>query len=206
MPPALPLVLADVSSDTGFLSFLTALAAALVAGTLWWLLRRRSAALALGVVLLGALVVGSAYFPLPRADFHHQVTGFVEGEARIPVSAGPDTPLRLSSGEGRLVRDGNGTSLLLSCPTRCPFSLGDDPAWGAGRDATLRVMDGDLTVDLEGGPLVVRDVYSHCQRVPLALRVMGGGDPCGECSRAEYVAGAGNAGRLRLTTGPVAVC
>lgn len=205
--PPVPLLLAEVERTSGALSLVTALAAVLLAGFLWFVTRRRWPRFSWAFLLVGALLVASAYLPPAKPSGHAEVTGFLTGEARIPVVADADAPVRVDAGgEGRLEKGNSGTHLVLRCPARCNFSLGDAPSPGARHPARVSATGSSLSAILEGGPLLVRATSWHCERLPIALRVMGGGDPCGVCAQSEYLAPAGSRGAVLMTPPPTPVC
>jgi hypothetical protein len=201
-----PPLLAAVADDAGFLSLFTALVVVLLAGGAWLALRRRAPRAAPALLVVGVLLLAAAVLPTPATGSSTQVVGFLTGEARIPVRAEEGTPLRVDGGEGRVESDGTGQTLVLACAARCQFRLGADPAWGAEGAAALADAGDGLVVELAGGPLQVRSIQSLCQRLPLLVAWMGGGEPCLPCRTVEYLTGAGAGGTQRLTASPAPVC
>lgn len=205
-PLPLSLALAKAGRDALFLSLLTTLVVALLAGGAWRALRTRRPGAAAVVLVAGLALVAASWLPLPSTDSGTQVEGFLTGEARIPVRTEAGAPLRVEEGEGRVETTAEGQALVLACPARCRFTLGADPAWGAQGGATLADGPDGLVVEARGGPLQVRSIQSLCQRLPVLVAWMGGGDPCLACRTVEYLTGAGAEGTLRLAASPAPAC
>ena len=205
MAPLLPLVLAERGDASTFLSVLTSLVVVLLVGGAWLATRRRwGRATAVALVALVALLA-AAWLPRPALVERDHVEGFLTGEARIPVVAEAGAPLVVEGGEGRIEPGAPAPWLTLRCPTRCAFRLGAAPAWAGGPAAALPAGD-SLGVELRGGPLSVEHVDSVCQRLPVLVAWMHGGDACAPCSVRGFLAGAGHDGPVRLAAAPSPVC
>lgn len=203
--PLSPLVVAEVGDASTFLSTLTSVVVVLLVGGAWLLTRRRRSAATPLAVLALVLLLSAAWLPRPAFAERDHVEGFLTGTARIPVVADPGAPLVVEGGEGSL-EDGVPTPwLVLRCPGRCAFRLGAEPAWEGGAAAALPAGD-ELPVELRGGPLSVKHVQSLCQRLPLLVSWMRGGDPCMPCWTREFLTGGGHEGEVRLRVAPSPVC
>lgn len=173
------LVLAKVGAPSWGPAVLTAIILGAAALAAWLLLRKRSARLAAGALVVGAVLVVGCFVPPPAWVVHHELRGRFGGHVEMDVQAEPGARATATDGGSAILAGGR---LALDCPARCDFTVA-----GARVDAPRATLD--------GGPLILRDAEVYCRQPGLTLRWLAA-PSCFDCSVTEYVVGEGARGTV----------